>query len=54
MISNRPTGDAKSCSIEPRSHSPATASAVSSTAPMAMRYAVIPGTRKTAERASGL
>ena len=34
-ISSRPTGEAKSCSIEPRSHSPATVSAVSSTAAMA-------------------
>ncbi len=36
-ISSRPTGDAKSCSIEPRSHSPAMVSAVSSTALMASR-----------------
>ena len=53
-ISSRPTGEAKSCSMEPRSHSPATVRAVRSTALIARMYAARPGTMKSAERPAGL
>ena len=54
MISSRFAGVAKSCSIEPRSYSRATVSAVSITATMARMKVISPGRMKMALRRPGL